>query len=103
MGIADGVRKFWANYSDTVLTGIGVASIVTTAVEAACATPAYMEEMREEEPEGFLEKAKIFAKHYWLPAVNAVLGGASMIGATRINHAERNHRLTFVQFNSPHA
>jgi hypothetical protein len=61
----------------------------TTTILAVKATPGYLEELEEEEPDNVLDKGKIVLKHYkW-----AILTGTIATGCGVASTVESNHRL----------
>ena len=91
------VRKFVSKRSPEILTGIGIAGMITTTVLAVKATPKALQLIEEQEQESFedlrpLEKVKVAWKPYIPAIVTGVTSTACLIGASSVN-AKRNAAL----------
>lgn len=95
--IAKDTKTILAKYSPEILTGIGVAGMITSTVLAVRATPKALRHLDDAqcdkgEPLTAVEKVKACWKDY-IPAVaTGVTGAACVIGASKINY-KRNAAL----------
>lgn len=85
-------KEFTVKHSPEILTGIGVAGMITTTILAVKATPKALELINEEEAETPTEKVKACWKVYIPAAVTGITSIACVIGSSSI-HAKRNAAL----------
>ena len=96
--IAKDIRKFASKRSPEILTGLGIAGMITTTVLAVKATPKAMELIEEKKKEEWvddlppLEVVKVAWKPYIPAIVTCVTSTACLIGASSVN-AKRNAAL----------
>ena len=96
--IAKDIRKFASKRSPEILTGIGIAGMITTTILAVRATPKALElieEKKEEESVDELssfEVVKVACKPYIPAMVTCVASTACLIGASSVN-TKRNAAL----------
>lgn len=67
MKIKNGLKLaglFMQEHAPEILTGVGIAGMITTVVMAVRATPKAVDELREKQPETLGEEIKIMAPHY---------------------------------------
>lgn len=84
------LKTFLQNNSSSILTGVGVAGVIGTAVTAACATPKAMRllentEYEKGEPLTKLEKVRIAAPAYIPAALTGAATITCIIGANVLN------------------
>lgn len=88
---ASDVRKFVSRRSPEILTGIGIAGMVTTTVLAVKATPKALELIEERKTEIWVDKLSPveLVKTAWKPyvpaAITCVMSTACLIGASSVN------------------
>ena len=96
--IVASTRQFVSKRSPEILTGIGIAGMISTAVLAVKATPKAMELIEEKKREEWLDKlspvemVKVAWKPYIPAIVTCVTSTACLIGASSVN-AKRNAAL----------
>lgn len=96
--IAKDVRKFASKRSPEILTGIGIAGMITTTILAVRATPKALELIEEQKEEESVDKLSSFevVKVAWKPYIPAmvtcVVSTACLIGASSVN-TKRNAAL----------
>lgn len=89
--VASDVRNFVSRRSPEILTGIGIAGMVTTTVLAVKATPKALELIEERKKEIWVDKLSPveLVKTAWKPyvpaAVTCVMSTACLIGASSVN------------------
>lgn len=89
--IAEGVKGYVSKYSPEILTGLGIAGMVTTTVLAVKATPKALQLIEEKKKEEEVEKLTVVdtVKTTWKCYVPAVITGTvstvCLIGATSVN------------------
>lgn len=88
MNFFNGVRAKADKHSPEILTGIGIAGMITTTVLAVRATPKALKLIDEAKEESDLKKIEI-VKVAWKPYIPVVITGglsvACLIGASRVN------------------
>lgn len=67
------IGLFAQEHAPEILTGIGIAGSFTAAIWAVKVTPKVVDELREKEPETFLDELKIAAPHYAGPVIVEVV------------------------------
>lgn len=95
--IAKDAKTVLARYSPEILTGIGIAGMITSTVLAVKATPKALRHLEDAEydkgePLTAVEKAKACWKDYIPAAVTGVTATACVVGASSINY-KRNAAL----------
>ena len=96
--IAKDVRKFASKRSPEILTGIGIAGMITTTILAVRATPKALELIEEQKEEDSVDELSSFevVKVAWKPYIPAmvtcVVSTACLIGASSVN-TKRNAAL----------
>ena len=96
--IAKDIRKFASKRSPEILTGIGIAGMITTTILAVRATPKALELIEEQKEEESVDKLSSFevVKVAWKPYIPAmvtcVVSTACLIGASSVN-TKRNAAL----------
>lgn len=96
--ITKDVRKFASKRSPEILTGLGIAGMITTSVLAVKATPKALELIEEKKKEEWvdqltpLEIVKVAWKPYIPAIVTCVVSTSCLIGASSVN-AKRNAAL----------
>lgn len=96
--IAKDVRKFASKRSPEILTGIGIAGMITTTILAVRATPKALELIEEQKEEESVDELSSFevVKVAWKPYIPAmvtcVVSTACLIGASSVN-TKRNAAL----------
>ena len=96
--IAKDIRKFASKRSPEILTGIGIAGMITTTILAVRATPKALELIEEQKEEesvdklSSLEVVKVAWKPYIPAMVTCVASTACLIGASSVN-TKRNAAL----------
>ena len=96
--IAKDIRKFASKRSPEILTGIGIAGMITTTILAVRATPKALELIEEQKEEESVEELSSFevVKVAWKPYIPAmvtcVVSTACLIGASSVN-TKRNAAL----------
>lgn len=96
--IAKDIRKFASKRSPEILTGIGIAGMITTTILAVRATPKALELIEEQKEEESVDELSSFevVKVAWKPYVPAmvtcVVSTACLIGASSVN-TKRNAAL----------
>lgn len=96
--IAKDIRKFASKRSPEILTGIGIAGMITTAILAVRATPKALELIEEQKEEESVDELSSFevVKVAWKPYIPAmvtcVASTACLIGASSVN-TKRNAAL----------
>lgn len=94
-GILDSIKKIVVKRSPEILTGIGIAGMITTTVLAVQATPKAIDLIRDKEDELEVEKLtvgetiKVTWKCYIPAAVTCTLSTVCLIGASSV-HTKRN-------------
>lgn len=95
---AKDIRKFASKRSPEILTGIGIAGMITTTILAVRATPKALELIEEQKEEESVDELSSFevAKVAWKPYIPAmvtcVVSTACLIGASSVN-TKRNAAL----------
>lgn len=92
-----GTQKFVSDHAPAILTGIGIAGMVTTTVLAVKATPKAIDLLKEAEEEKGekltpVETVKTAGKYY-IPAVVSGVGAAACFIGSHSVHAKRNAAL----------
>lgn len=96
--IAKDIRKFASKRSPEILTGIGIAGMITTTILAVRATPKALELIEEQKEEKSVDELSSFevVKAAWRPyipaTVTCVASTACLIGASSVN-TKRNAAL----------
>lgn len=96
--LATNARKFVSKRSPEILTGIGIAGMITTTVLAVRATPKALQLIEEKKTEEWVDELKPLevVKAAWKPYIPAAVTGtvsiACLIGASSVN-AKRNAAL----------
>lgn len=96
--IAKDIRKFASKRSPEILTGIGIAGMITTTILAVRATPKALELIEEQKEEESVDEFSSFevVKVAWKPYIPAmvtcVVSTACLIGASSVN-TKRNAAL----------
>lgn len=96
--LVSNTRQFANKHSPEILTGIGIAGMITTTVLAVRATPKALELLEEKKNEDWIDELSPLevVKTAWKPYVPAVVTGiasvACLIGASSVN-AKRNAAL----------
>ena len=96
--IAKDIRKFASKRSPEILTGIGIAGMITTTILAVRATPKALELIEEQKEEESVDELSSFevVKIAWKPYIPAmvtcVVSTACLIGASSVN-TKRNAAL----------
>lgn len=96
--IAKDIRKFASKRSPEILTGIGIAGMITTTILAVRATPKALELIEEQKEEESVDELSSFevVKVAWKPYIPAmvtcVVSTACLIGASSVN-TKRNAAL----------
>lgn len=96
--IAKDIRKFASKRSPEILTGIGIAGMITTTILAVRATPKALEMIEEQKEEESVDELSSFevVKVAWKPYIPAmvtcVASTACLIGASSVN-TKRNAAL----------
>ena len=96
--IAKDIRKLASKRSPEILTGIGIAGMITTTILAVRATPKALELIEEQKEEESVDKLSTFevVKVAWKPYIPAmvtcVVSTACLIGASSVN-TKRNAAL----------
>lgn len=96
--IAKDIRKFASKRSPEILTGIGIAGMITTTILAVRATPKALELIEEQKEEESVDELSSFevVKAAWRPYIPAmvtcVASTACLIGASSVN-TKRNTAL----------
>ena len=93
-------KKFMSNHSPEILTGVGIAGMITTTVLAVKATPKALEEieeyketvLRDHEKIKPADAIKVAWKNYIPAAITGTVSIACLIGASSVN-ARRNAAL----------
>ena len=96
--IAKDIRKFASKRSPEILTGIGIAGMITTTILAVRATPKALELIEEQKEEESVDELSSFevVKVAWKPYIPAIVtcvaSTACLIGASSVN-TKRNTAL----------
>ena len=96
--IAKDIRKFASKRSPEILTGIGIAGMITTTILAVRATPKALELIEEQKEEESVDELSSFevVKVAWKPYIPAIVtciaSTACLIGASSVN-TKRNAAL----------
>ena len=96
--IAKDIRKFASKRSPEILTGIGIAGMITTTILAVRATPKALELIEEQKEEESVDELSSFevVKVAWKPYIPAIItcvaSTACLIGASSVN-TKRNAAL----------
>ena len=96
--ITKDIRKFASKRSPEILTGIGIAGMITTTILAVRATPKALELIEEQKEEESVDELSSFevVKVAWKPYIPAMVtciaSTACLIGASSVN-AKRNAAL----------
>lgn len=96
--LVSNTRQFANKHSPEILTGIGIAGMITTTVLAVRATPKALELLEEKKNEDWVDELSLLevVKTAWKPYVPAAVTGiasvACLIGASSVN-AKRNAAL----------
>ena len=96
--IAKDIRKFASKRSPEILTGIGIAGMITTTILAVRATPKALELIEEKKEEESIDELSSFevVKVAWKPYIPAIVtcvaSTACLIGASSVN-TKRNAAL----------
>ena len=96
--IAKDIRKFASKRSPEILTGIGIAGMITTTILAVRATPKALELIKEQKEEESVDELSSFevVKVAWKPYIPAMVtciaSTACLIGASSVN-TKRNAAL----------
>ena len=89
--IAKDIRKFASKRSPEILTGIGIAGMITTTILAVRATPKALELIEEQKEEESVDELSSFevVKVAWKPYIPAMVtciaSTACLIGASSVN------------------
>lgn len=87
-----GVGNWTSKHSPEILTGLGIASMITTTILAVKATPKALEAIEEAKDDAGVEKltvtdtVKVAWKPYIPAAITGVTGVACLVGASRVNY-----------------
>lgn len=96
--ITSDIRRFVSKRSPEILTGIGIAGMITTTILAVKATPRALELIEEKKTEDWIDKLSPLdvVKTAWKPYIPAITTGvvstACLIGASSVN-VKRNAAL----------